>query len=110
MRPLFTTTVMLGSILPSRVSTTLTLVKTSVSADGSAFNCAQMHWFKQKKVRKNTRIPRPPNKQKKQLTKIMTEQEPSQLISAARFFSGASVNVTFLQCRRYPHGHTHEKE
>ena len=50
---------MSGSILPSRVSTTFTLVKTSVWADGSAFDCAEMHGFKQKKASTNTRIFQP---------------------------------------------------
>jgi hypothetical protein len=57
---------MSGRIRPSRVSTIFTFVKTSVWDDGSAFDCAQMHWLKQKKASKNTRIPQSSNEQKKQ--------------------------------------------
>jgi len=75
MRPLFTTTVMSGRILPSRVSTTFTLVKTTACADSSFFDRAQMHEFKQRKASTNMRIPDPANQQKKQLGKLMTEQK-----------------------------------
>jgi hypothetical protein len=77
--------VMSGRILPSRVSTTFTLVKTSACADSSSFDRAQMHEFKQRKAGTNMRIPDPANQQKKQLAKLMTEQKPSQRISRPRF-------------------------
>src|SRR6266852_3703260 len=96
---------MSGSILPSRVSTTFTFVKTSVCADGSACAFAQMHGFKQRKASKNARIPQPREQAEKQLGKLMGEQRPSQLISGARLLL-PMVNGTFVQCGQDRHSHT----
>jgi hypothetical protein len=100
-------TMMSSWIRPSRVSTIFTLVKTSVWDDGSTFDCAQMHWLKQKKASKNTRIPNPSNEQKKQLGKLMTEPQPSQLISQPVFFPGPMPEMaTFIQGGGSRHGRT----
>src|SRR5258708_17772204 len=106
MRPLFATTVMPGSILPSRVSTTFTLVKTSVCADASGFDCAQMYGFRQRKVSKNARIPQPLKQAEKTVGEAYDRAAAQSTNFSCPFSPEGCMNGTFVQCGQRRHGHT----
>src|SRR5260370_39959288 len=99
---------MSGRIRPSRVSTIFTLVKTSVWDDGSTFDCAQMHWLKQKKASKNTRIPQPLERAEKTVGEAY-DRAPTQTTNfAACVFSRRCMNRNLrsawaIPARSHPH-------